>query len=120
MFTDSSRNPRCLLCLWQSDDPYAAVCDGCPTACDECSFAEPLLAPTCSAVLDHSTSSGGTVTVETLSIEPGYWRASPSSPSILACFHADACVGGVTGATGYCLEGYEGPCELFCFGVSYG
>lgn len=63
--------------------------------------------------MDHSNSSGGTVTLETLSIEPGYWRATASSTEIVPCYHADACLGGVTGTAGYCLEGYEGPCEWF-------
>jgi len=71
--------------------------------------------PTCKEQLDHTSSAGGTVTLETVSINPGYWRATKTSEDVIACFHADACLGGVTGAAGYCLEGYEGPCELvFC------
>ena len=79
--------------------------------CDECVFAEPLLAPICSEAIAHSISSGGKTTLEALSIEPGYWRATNSSETILACYHADACLGGETGASDYCLEGYEGPCR---------
>lgn len=88
------------------------MCDGCPTACGGCSLENGLLTPTCSDVLEHSTSKGGLVTLENLLIDPGYWRATVSSEVVLACYNADACLGGVTGATGYCLEGYEGPCEL--------
>ena len=60
--------------------------------------------------MDHATSSGGNVTLQTLSIERGYWRATASSTEVLACYNADACLGGVTGTPGYCLDGYEGPC----------
>lgn len=61
--------------------------------------------------MDHSNSSGGTVTLETLLIEPGYWRANAFSRNILACYHADACLGGVSGTADFCLVGYEGPCK---------
>ena len=61
--------------------------------------------------MDHANSSGGTATLETLSIQPGYWRATASSKDILACYNTDACLGGVSGTADYCLEGYEGPCE---------
>lgn len=67
--------------------------------------------PTCVGVLDHSNSSGGTVTLATLSIERGYWRATASSPNVLPCYNSDACLGGVTGEPGYCQMGYEGPCK---------
>lgn len=69
------------------------------------------MVPLCSDVIPHSTSDGGLVTLETLSIDPGYWRATNSSTEVLACYNVDACVGGITGATEYCVEGYEGPCE---------
>eukprot|EP00752_Nemacystus_decipiens_P012585 g11145.t1 len=94
--------------------PYEAVCSGCQTLCDECFFEEPDLVPACEGAMDHSNSSGGTVTLETLSIEPGYWRATASSTDVLACYNADACLGGVTGTDGYCLEGYEGPYCSVC------
>ena len=48
--------------------------------------------------------------MEELQINPGYWRATNSSEDVLACYHADACLGGVTGTPGYCREGHEGPC----------
>ena len=101
----------------QTDDPYETVCDGCQTACDRCSFDEPPLVPACSEVMEHAVSPGGVVTLEMLEIEPGYWRATETSTDILACYNEDACLGGVTGAAGNCLEGYEGPCEYFRVGV---
>ncbi|CAM9133326.1 unnamed protein product [Ectocarpus sp. 8 AP-2014] len=93
-----------------SGDHFEAICNGCDTTCDGCVFAEGSLAPICTEVMDHSTSDGGNVTLQTLSIDRGFWRASASSTEVLACYHADACLGGVTGASGYCEEGYEGPC----------
>ena len=61
-------------------------------------------------MMAHATSAGGAATAETISIDRGYWRATLSSTEVLACYNADACLGGVTGAAGFCLEGYKGPC----------
>ncbi|CAN0034835.1 unnamed protein product, partial [Scytosiphon promiscuus] len=95
-------------------DPYESVCSGCETDCAECFFDEPSLVPSCTPVLDHSSSGGGSTTIATLSIDPGHWRATASSNDILACYHADACLGGVTGRAGYCSEGYKGPYCSVC------
>lgn len=103
------------VCSEQPGDPFDAVCSGCQTTCAGCTFEEPTLVTTCAEAMDHSNSSGGTGTLEMLLIESGYWRATPSSPYVLECYHAAACLGGVTGAAGYCLEGYEGPCECFLY-----
>lgn len=65
----------------------------------------------CTGVSEHFNSSGGDTTIETLLVDPGYWRASAVSENVFACYNADACRGGETGASDYCLEGYEGPCE---------
>ncbi|CAM9774589.1 unnamed protein product [Ectocarpus sp. 6 AP-2014] len=97
-----------------SADLFEAVCNGCQTTCVGCAFADPLLVPTCTDLLEHSTSSDGRDTLETLSIQAGYWRATTSGTEVLACYHADACLGGVTGTSGYCLEGYEGPYCAVC------
>lgn len=66
--------------------------------------------PVCSTELDHSTSRGGNVTLNLLEFDPGYWRATSTSKVVLACYNEDACLGGITGADGYCRQGYEGPC----------
>lgn len=97
----------------QSGTLYEAICDGCPVECEGCSFEEPQLVLKCSDPLEHSISPGGTITLDALVIEPGYWRATPSSENVLECYNADACLGGVTGSESYCLEGYERPCEFF-------
>ena len=65
-------------------------------------------------MLEHTESAGvdtGTpITLETLRIEKGYWRAVASSESIFPCWNSDACLGGITGENGYCKEGYSGAC----------
>lgn len=52
-------------------------------------------------------------TLETLKLEPGYWRTGNTSIDVRECPVAEACVGG-TGGTGrngtnYCRDGHEGP-----------
>lgn len=97
---------------WQFDGCFETACDGCRiSGCMGCSFDDPLLVPACTDVMEHSNSSGGTVTLEELWIEPGYWRATKTSTDILACYNEDACLGGVTGSADYCLKGHEGPCK---------
>lgn len=96
----------------QTGDMFAAVCSGCDTLFDK--FSEegpPAPVPVCSEELEHSHSAGGNATVEMLEIAPGYWRATTTSRNILACLNADACEGGITDTSGYCAEGYKGPCE---------
>jgi len=100
--------------VWQTEDNYAAfrvVCSGCRSLCTSCSFEEPQVEPTCTRVLDHTSSPGGTVTLAQIRIDPGYWRATESTTNVLACYNADACLGGVTGTAGYCREGSDGPCK---------
>ncbi|CAN0499411.1 unnamed protein product, partial [Scytosiphon promiscuus] len=50
-------------------------------------------------------------TLETLSIDKGYWRATSSSDTILACYNTDACAGGQTETEAFCNAGYSGACE---------
>ena len=58
--------------------------------------------------VDRTTSG---MTLETLKIEPGYWRTNLRSPDIRECLVAMACAGGNT--TNYCREGHKGPyCEI--------
>lgn len=87
-------------------------CEGCPSwdLCTNCSVLGDVRSPLCAATLDHTTSLERTGTLETLELEPGYWRAADTSRSILSCFNEDACQGGAT-VGGYCAAGYEGPCE---------
>ena len=68
--------------------------------------------PYCEGTMSHSISNGSAITIETISIHPGYWRATSASKNVMSCYVPDACRGGVTGISSYCQEGYEGPCEL--------
>ncbi|CAN0168925.1 unnamed protein product [Ectocarpus sp. 12 AP-2014] len=105
--------------IQQSDDPFEVMCSGCEVTCEACIFDEGLLVPACTDVMEHATSDGGNITLEALSIDSGYWRATESSEEVLACYHAEACVGGVTATSGYCLDGYEGPyCSVCSDGYS--
>ena len=56
------------------------------------------------------------VTVESIEVEPGYWRPNHDSVVMHACIHSESCTGtnetGYTNGTGLCLEGHEGSyCE---------
>ena len=93
----------------QTDALYDTVCKGCDTLCTECPIKDK--EPICLDELEHSNSTGGSTTLESLLIERGYWRATNTSTNILACYNSDACLGGLTGEQGYCSKGYEGPCE---------
>lgn len=92
-------------------ETFKTLCHGCGEDCKNCCFDEPSVVPVCTPQLGHSTSAGGAATVEMLVIDHGYWRATPDSTEVLACYNTDACRGGVTGAHDYCNVGYEGPCE---------
>ncbi|CAN0196399.1 unnamed protein product [Ectocarpus sp. 12 AP-2014] len=92
-------------------DRYSDVCSGCEE-CSDCDVADSSEVPTCTITPDHAQSTGNTI--ETLSVDRGYWRATPSSRNILACHNGDACLGGETGAADYCAEGYEGSYCAVC------
>lgn len=94
----------------QSNALLDAVCKGCSTGCTKCSI-EGKQPTKCVEAPGHTSAIGVNATLESLLIEPGYWRATGTSVHIFACYNPDACLGGVTGAEGYCRKGYEGPCE---------
>lgn len=83
------------------------VCKGCDAECEDCSTVPEALK--CSEAMDHTSSPGGSTTLDALLIDGGYWRANGESRKVLACYNADACRGGVTGAPSYCSRGYSGP-----------
>lgn len=96
----------------QADKLYAVLCIDCAITCEQCHFDDPFRVPYCEEAMAHSTSQGGSTTIEQIAIDPGYWRAKASSKVILPCYNPDACEGGVTGSSNYCRKGYKGPCEL--------
>lgn len=98
----------------QSGNCYETLCHGCEV-CPSCLFPELELVPKCLSLLDagieHATSPGGVTTIQEILINEGYWRASEDSLNILECYNKQACRGGKTGASNFCRQGYEGPCE---------
>lgn len=82
--------------------------------CGDCYLENPTTSPVCETELPLSSSSGGDRTIADLTITPGYWRATNESHAIMACYNADACLGGVTGSSDYCQTGFEGPCKPHC------
>ncbi|CAM9755964.1 unnamed protein product [Ectocarpus fasciculatus] len=95
---------------------FEAACFDCPAwdECSGCSITRGDVKPVCEAPLEHTKAEGPGTTVETLTIARGHWRATNESESILACYNADACIGGETGADGYCSPGYKGPYCAVC------
>eukprot|EP00904_Undaria_pinnatifida_P003224 jgi/Undpi1/12902/HiC_scaffold_7.g02568.m1 len=107
-----------------SGDVFDVACDGCGAPCQECTFEEPPLGvPICIETMDHTTSSGGATTIRTVSIDPGFWRATSTTRDVFACYRDEACLGGVTATHAYCRNGYEGPYCSICsegYGASFG
>lgn len=68
--------------------------------------------PICTTTFAHARSGGGATTIQEVTVDAGYWRATKESTEVLTCYNVDACVGGITGDLGYCAKGYEGPCKL--------
>lgn len=95
---------------------FATVCFDCPgwNECSDCNITKSTVTPECDAPFEHSSADRVGVTLETLSIEKGYWRATNESDSILACYNVDACYGGQTGSDSFCAPGYKGPCTGGC------
>jgi len=92
---------------------YEAVCFDCPdwVECSGCTIESSDVTPTCVVPLEHTKANQPGLTLETLSIDGGYWRTTAESDNILACHNPDACSGGQTGTDSFCASGYKGPCE---------
>eukprot|EP00903_Cladosiphon_okamuranus_P018352 g16884.t1 len=95
---------------------YEVVCLDCPdwAECSGCSIARGNVVPTCEAPLENTEATQPGTTLETLDIARGYWRATNDSDNVLACYNADACIGGRTGADDFCAPGYTGPYCAVC------
>ena len=69
--------------------------------------------PVCQVVPEGVNTTGMTgMTLETLNLMSGFYRASNKSREILECHREDACLGGSKADT-YCAKGYTGLCEGF-------
>ncbi|CAM9614990.1 unnamed protein product [Ectocarpus sp. 12 AP-2014] len=95
---------------------FEEVCLDCPdwTECVGCSVTSENVTSACETPLEHTSASEPGLTLETLKIDEGYWRATTKSDTILACYNPDACTGGQTGAASYCASGYTGPYCAVC------
>ena len=87
---------------------YDVACDSCPVEGNNCTVPYNDNVQLCEPLLEHTASIDAHGTLETLDLEPGYWRSSNTSRDIRECYETAACVGG---AQGLCAPGYEGPCE---------
>lgn len=107
------RSPFALFQEGSSLARFEIACFGCPGWDEDQrnSIANGEYQPICSIVLEHTTADEPGATLETLSVSPGYWRATRRSDTVLACYNSDACLGGQTGEDSYCAAGYTGPCE---------
>lgn len=92
---------------------FEMACSDCPAwdECSDCNITRGSVSPSCEAPLGHTAADEDGVTLETLSIDEGYWRATNQSDKTLTCHNADACTGGQTGAGSFCASGYKGPCK---------
>lgn len=113
-------SPTCM--VWQgnvtrdSQAYYYSVCERCDLWSGDCPV-EGNGTQQCIAALANTKSTGidvdgVSITLETLNISSGYWRATASTATIRPCWNDDACRGGMTGNAAYCADGYRGPCEL--------
>ncbi|CAN0186921.1 unnamed protein product, partial [Scytosiphon promiscuus] len=95
---------------------FDTVCADCGTwgECSGCTIEEGDVVPVCETPLEHTTADEPGLTLETLSIDGGYWRVLNNSDNIFACYNPDACRGGQTGAGSFCASGYEGPYCAVC------
>lgn len=90
---------------------YSLVCNGCPGKAPGYGVENEDSVPSCEVQPEHTRSQGGNTTIETLNVDPGYWRTTNTSLNFLACFNEDACKGGMTDDPAFCQPGYEGPCK---------
>eukprot|EP00904_Undaria_pinnatifida_P008212 jgi/Undpi1/4520/HiC_scaffold_18.g07874.m1 len=97
---------------------YYSVCERCDLWSGDCPV-EGNGTQQCIAALANTKSTGidvdgVSITLETLNISSGYWRATASTATIRPCWNDDACRGGMTGNAAYCADGYRGPYCAIC------
>lgn len=106
-----------------SDLAYTTVCNSCAelSECDTCVVSDDDAVALCTDIPLHTTSPDANGTLQSLSLEEGYWRTSNISREIRRCFNQDACRGGTAETCdgvfcdkGYCAEGYTGPYCSVC------
>lgn len=101
----------------QEDCRFSAVCARCASECGGDIQSGALMGspssmiPVCRACPEGSTTRHPGGMIDTLEILPGFYRSSLASTDVRECMRKEACVGGVM-PSGYCAEGYSGPCML--------
>lgn len=112
----SLRRPQITADMATPSTMYELDCDSCPELCDDC-FVHSNHAHTCELVPAHTSSNAPGGELQSLHLDPGYWRSSFFSKEILECYEATACIGGggegVTNVDSYCGDAYTGPCECW-------
>ncbi|CAN0227090.1 unnamed protein product, partial [Ascophyllum nodosum] len=97
---------------WANASAYSTACEFCPDECPTCTVLnEGDKVQVCQPVFAHTTSASADGTLESLEVEPSYWRMSNTSKAVRECFRKDACVGGTES---YCAPGYTGPFCAVC------
>lgn len=97
--------------LPRQENNYDTSCVSCGSweDCTNCTIDQSASSERCTEILPHTSNNGVNDTLETLRVDPGFWRTSQRSTEILACYNEGACSGGVGQ---YCAQGYTGPCEI--------
>ncbi|CAN0193529.1 unnamed protein product, partial [Ascophyllum nodosum] len=95
---------------------WGVVCSRCT---DQCKAPEGIdmdetTVPVCVVVPEGVRTTGDPgMTIETLSLTSGFYRASYQSREVLKCHRKEACMGG-SDASRYCAKGYAGPYCAAC------
>lgn len=93
---------------------FIEVCSRCYDSCDD--IPEDVVVddddfvPYCASVPTGVNGSHQGATLETLELEPGYYRVSNESHDVRECYYSNACQGGAD-ASNYCQSGYTGICK---------
>ena len=88
------------------------ACESCAGESLNCTVENPNRVQQCQPVLEHTTSTHAHGDLESLSLQPGFWRSSPTSKDVRECYEPSACAGG---AEKYCRKAYQGPREYQVF-----
>lgn len=89
---------------------YSEICANCPS-CSDCDVANEKTIPICTPAFEHTTSAGGSVNLQNLVLDKGFWRVTPVSRKALPCYREEACLGGITDSPDFCDGKFKGPCR---------
>ena len=106
---------RCVFGPRQNISRFDTVCQGCSDAAnntvpDGVEISNERETPSCQAIPSGTVATSIATTVESLTLEKGFYRTSKESDVVMECYRSEACLGG-SDPDEYCAEGYEGACE---------